>query len=90
VGTQWAGQVAGGGAYAFEYGNIPPHPTKSPSGNPAGGNEVFTDGSAKWCQFATMYQFNSYAGAIGNVSAYWYQASTDFSPTLLAALPSLK
>jgi prepilin-type N-terminal cleavage/methylation domain-containing protein len=90
VGTVWAGQVAGTGAYAFEYGNIPPHPLKATNGNPAGGDEVFADGSAKWCQFNTMYQFNSYAGAIGNVSAYWYQDPSDFSPTLLAALPNLK
>ena len=90
VGTQWAGEVAGSGAYAFEYGSIPPHPLKTANGNPAGGNEVFADGSAKWCQFATMYQFNSYAGAIGQVSAYWYQDSQDFSPALLGTLPSLK
>ena len=90
VGTMWAAAAAGKGTYAFEYGNIPPHPLKSANGNPAGGNEAFADGSAKWCQFNTMYQFNSYAGAIGNVSAYWYQDPSDFSATLLADLPSLK
>jgi prepilin-type N-terminal cleavage/methylation domain-containing protein len=90
VGTQWAGKAAGTGAYAFEYGSIPAHPAKSANGNPAGGNEAFADGSAKWCRFRDMYQFNSYAGAIGNVSAYWCQDTTDFEPSLLAALPSLR
>jgi len=90
VGTMWAGQAAGKGAYAFEYGNIPPHPLKAVNGNPAGGNEVFADGSAKWCQFNTMFQFNSYAGAIGNVSGYWFQDTLDFDAALIAALPSLK
>ena len=88
VGTVWAGKVAGTGAYAFEYGNIPPHPVKG--GNAAGGNETFTDGSASWCQFKTMYKFNSYAGAIGEVDAYWHQDATDFDAQSLALLPGLQ
>lgn len=88
VGTAWAGKVASGGSYAFEYGNIPPHPVKG--GNAAGGNESFADGSANWCQFKTMYKFNSYAGAIGQVDSYWHQDSSDFDAQSLALLPSLQ
>lgn len=88
VGTQWAGQVAGKGAYAFEYGNIPPHPVTG--GKSAGGNEAFADGSANWYKFATMYKFNSYAGAIGTVDSYWHQDTTDFDAASLALLPGLQ
>jgi prepilin-type N-terminal cleavage/methylation domain-containing protein len=91
IGAQWAGPVsktASGGIYQFEYGKIPAHIAKD--GSPAGGNEVFADGSATWCKFSTMYKFNSYIGAIGTIDAYWYQDTSDFDPILLAALPSLK
>jgi prepilin-type N-terminal cleavage/methylation domain-containing protein len=88
VGTQWAGQISAGGAWEFEYGNIPPHPNK---GNPAGGNQVFADGSANWCKFNDMYRFNSYISAIGNpLESYWYQDTQDFDIAFIARLPSLK
>jgi prepilin-type N-terminal cleavage/methylation domain-containing protein len=88
VNGKWAGGVAGKGSYAFEYGNIPPHPVKG--GNSAGGNEAFADGSAKWCRFSDMYRFNNYAGALGSTDAYWYQDTMDFDAQSLALLPSLK
>jgi len=89
VGAQWAGPASKGSGppYSAEYGNIPPHPIK---GNPAGGNEVFADGSAKWCKFADMNKFNSYIGFIGTIDAYWYQDSKDFDANLIAGLPSMK
>ena len=92
VGNQWSGSPSAlsgaNAAYAFEYGSIPPHPIKG--GNAAGGNEVFTDGSALWCKFDTMYRFNNYASAIGSLDSYWYQDSRDFDQTLVNALPGLK
>ena len=93
VGGTWAGpaSVTGGspvGVYQFEYGNIPPHMSKS--GDPAGGNEVYTDGSVQWCKFETMYRFNNYASAIGGLDAYWYQDSQDFDTPLRVRLPNLK
>ncbi len=88
VGTRWAGAVSQGGAWEFEYGKIPAHPAKN--GEPEGGNEVFADGSAKWCKFTDMYRFNSYVGAIGNIDVYWYQESSDFADSFLAVLPGLK
>jgi prepilin-type N-terminal cleavage/methylation domain-containing protein len=88
VGTQWAGAVSKGGAWEFEYGNIPPHPVNG--AKPAGGNEAFADGSANWCKFETMYRFNNYASAIGGLDAYWYQDTQDFDNAFLSTLPSLK
>ncbi len=88
VGAVWAGAASKGNGYAFEYGSIPPHPVNS--GNCAGGNESFADGSAKWCRFSDMHQFNTYAGAIGATDEYWSQDSTDFDSTLIAQLINLK
>ena len=87
VGTKWAGQVSAGGAFAFEYASIPPHPKASDS---AGGNEVFADGSAKWVKFNEMFRLNNYASAIGSLDAYWYQDTQDFDSVFLARLPALK
>lgn len=87
VGGKWAGAVSAGGQYDFEYGKIPPHPKGS---QPDGGNEVFADGSGKWCKFDTMYRFNSYASAIGALDGYWYQDPAGFDAAMVALLPSLK
>jgi prepilin-type N-terminal cleavage/methylation domain-containing protein len=87
VGTQWSGQVSAGGSWAWEYGNIPPHPK---GGAPAGGNEVFADGSANWCMFINMYRFNNWTSGIGSLDTYWYQDRQDFEKTLTITLPALK
>jgi prepilin-type N-terminal cleavage/methylation domain-containing protein len=88
VGNRWAGAVSAGGAFEFEYGKVPPHPAKG--GEPDGGNQVFADGSAKWCKFKTMYRFNNYASAIGSLDTYWFQELSDFDAALIARLPALK
>jgi len=72
------------------WADLPAHKDTGNRNNPAGGNEVFADGSANWCKFADMYKFNSYPGAIGQIDAYWYQEASDFDAALLGALPSLK
>jgi prepilin-type N-terminal cleavage/methylation domain-containing protein len=88
VGSKWTGALAGpGSTYYNEYGNVAPHPAKN--GLPAGGNEVFADGSAKWCKFSTMSRFNNYPGILGSTDLWWYQEPTDFSATLIAQLPAL-
>jgi prepilin-type N-terminal cleavage/methylation domain-containing protein len=69
------------------YHNIPPHVDKG--GNPAGGNEVFADGSASWIKFENMRRLTSYSGDY-NPDIYFYQDPTDFDPTLTAMLPSLR
>jgi prepilin-type N-terminal cleavage/methylation domain-containing protein len=84
----WAGTgLAVTSPYYNEYANVPPHPK---GGAPAGGNEVFADGSGRWCQFNTMYKFNGYGGGIGTIDIYWFQESTDFSAQMRGALPGLK
>jgi prepilin-type N-terminal cleavage/methylation domain-containing protein len=89
VGSGWTGKLAAyGSANYIEYGNVPPHPDKT--GLPVGGNEVFTDGSAKWCKFSTMCRFNQYPGALGTTDLWWYQQPADFEDALVAALPSLQ
>ena len=69
------------------YHNIPPH--VSSSVQPAGGNEVFVDGSAAWCKFETMWRLTAYTGQY-NPDIYFYQDPSDFSAALAAQLPNLK
>lgn len=89
VGAQFTGKLAPtGSAYNYEYGNVPSHP--APGGVADGGNEVFADGSSRWCKYSTMNRFNQFVGAIGNIDTFWYQDPNDFNATLLAKLPTLK
>lgn len=90
VNGQWAGMNQSAiSASAAEYGNVPPHKTRS--GAAAGGNEVFADGSAAWCKANQMWRFNSYQGGTSgfNVDVYWYQQSSDFIPQDTLRLPGL-
>lgn len=80
---------------AVLYANMPPH--KNSSGNtPAGGDEVFCDGSAAWYKFETMHYFHTWTSdtssspGSGGKNCYFYQDPSDFDSTLIAALPSLK
>ena len=78
----WLGQkdpyVANKNFTAF----VPPH---MKGGKPAGGNEVFCDGSGAWCQWLTMSEFSDW----GNSYLFWYQDSADFEPALMAKLPQM-
>jgi prepilin-type N-terminal cleavage/methylation domain-containing protein len=81
----WGG-VAGTPLYAWD--DAPPHHAYR-SKAPAGGNEVFADGSARWIKYQSLYLFNQYQGRSGVRQFFWYQDPTDFSPELKAALSSL-
>jgi prepilin-type N-terminal cleavage/methylation domain-containing protein len=87
IGAQWAGLATLTQPRHWVYVNIPPHPNGS---QPDGGNEVFCDGSAKWCKFNTMYHFTCWAGEYGTTYVYWYQRPDDFGVTLTAELPYLQ
>jgi hypothetical protein len=88
MGTTWADQaVSPADARYYIYANCPPH--KKGRG-PAGGNEVFADGSAAWRTFDSWYRLTSWAGAYGQTFVYWSQETEDFNPTLQTVLPSLK
>jgi len=62
------------------YHNIPPHPKTG--GQPAGGNEVFVDGSSSWIKFEHMWRLTSFSG-VANPDIYWYQDPADFSDSAL-------
>lgn len=86
-GLVWSGQTAAATQAPYEYANVPPHKNGSDCD---GGNEVFADGSARWCKWQTMHCFNKYAGLLGNgVFVYWYQDSQDFNANLNSLLPTL-
>jgi prepilin-type N-terminal cleavage/methylation domain-containing protein len=71
------GSAALGNAPVNAWLDLPPH--RSSSGQPAGGNELFADGSASWNDFRTMYLFHRYNGSDNHVRQFfWYQDSTDF------------
>jgi prepilin-type N-terminal cleavage/methylation domain-containing protein len=68
-------------------GTLPPH--RKGSKKPAGGNQVFCDGSVQWYKYEQMYYFTTWIPG-GSRVALFYQNSSDFEPTLNAALPGLK
>lgn len=74
-----------GGGRSIAYANIPPHT----SGNnlPDGGNQVFTDGSARWYDFEEMYFLHSWFP--GGRMCYFYQDSFDFESRLYRGLSRL-
>jgi len=65
----------------------PPH-RKGNARYPQGGNEVFADGSANWCEVETMYQFTTWTS--GN-ELWFYQKTTEItSPSDLQIINNLK
>jgi len=83
VASQWGNTDELPGAF----NNIPPHPI-SGSHVPAGGNEVFVDGSANWNQYATMWDLTSW-NALSARGCFWYQDPQDFSLQFQTQLPNL-
>jgi prepilin-type N-terminal cleavage/methylation domain-containing protein len=75
VDTGWGG-VPGNGYDVENYVNIPPHKNGG-SQVPAGGNEVFCDGSAQWIKLAQMRFLTSWT-TDGSRNCYFYQDSSDF------------
>jgi prepilin-type N-terminal cleavage/methylation domain-containing protein len=64
----------------------PPH-RKGNARYPAGGNEVFADGSVQWCKIESMYRFTTWTG---NNLMWFYQDTGDLSATTLTLLNTLK
>jgi len=84
VDTGWSG-VPSNGDDPENYVNMPPHP-KGHSNFPAGGNQVFCDGSAQWEQIQDMRMLTTW-----DTSArlfYFYQDRRDFPALLLLHLDS--
>jgi prepilin-type N-terminal cleavage/methylation domain-containing protein len=60
----------------------PPHRSGSHP-YPAGGNEVFADGSVQWCKVQTMYRFT----AFNTGDEFWfYQSTADITSSLALSL----
>lgn len=78
IGGRW------GGEDRDVYRNMPPHKVTA-SRVPAGGNQVFMDGSSRWIKFNQMNYLHTW-DAGGNRIAYMYQDSDDFDPRLKAVL----
>lgn len=74
--------TGGGNPY---WADLPPHRVQNSI--PAGGNELFVDGSVQWEIYQTMYCFATYSGAGVTKNFFWYQETTDFanvSPAITA------
>jgi prepilin-type N-terminal cleavage/methylation domain-containing protein len=80
----WGGTEPG---REFVYANLPPHRVGS-SRAPAGGNQLYVDGSAEWVKFERMYFLTCWR--TGDRAAFMYQNPDDFDPALRAALPALE
>ena len=90
IGTSWAedNPTAQASSRYYIYANCPPHKNRN---DPAGGNEVFADGSAAWVKFDNSWRrFDYWTGAYGLTYVYWSQKTIDFEPALMAALPALQ
>ncbi len=89
IGTVWADQaVPVTDPRYYIYANCPPHKKGL---LPAGGSEVFLDGSAAWRPWDTSWRrYTSWAGAYGTTYVYWSQDTQDFEDPLTASLSSLQ
>jgi prepilin-type N-terminal cleavage/methylation domain-containing protein len=74
-----------GGGRSVAYEGIPPHKNR---GIPAGGNQVYADGSASWRNFEDMYFLHSWDPA-GRI-CYWYQDPAGLDPLLQRRLGQLE
>jgi prepilin-type N-terminal cleavage/methylation domain-containing protein len=80
----WGGTEAG---REYAYANIPPHREGS-SRTPAGGSQLYVDGSAEWVKFDRMSFLTIWRTS--DRAAFMYQNPDDFDPALRAALPALE
>jgi len=67
--------------------NIPPHPLGG-SHTPAGGNEVFVDGSATWNPYFSMWYLYGWTADTARI-CLWYQDPQDFDKSLTLVLLTL-
>lgn len=76
------------GTWGFDdrdiFTGVPPH-RDSKSARPAGGNQVFADGSARWIRAREMSFFHSWDAAGNSRAAYFYQDPKDFQGILASA-----
>lgn len=85
INGKWGGLESG---REFVYANMPQHRTAN-SKVPAGGNQVFADGSGQWFKAAKMHRLTTWNTSPGVREYYFYQDSSDFSDRLKNVLPNL-
>jgi hypothetical protein len=79
-----------GGGRDTTYKDAPQHKAcKGTGGAPEGGNQVFADGSARWCKYSTMYYFHSWTANMDRICLF-YQDPQDFSQGLKNVLNSIR
>ena len=71
INGSWGADDTTGGAPRATYQNMPPHRAGN-SRVPAGGNESFCDGSARWVKFQEMFYLHTWSTG-GSRIAYFYQ-----------------
>ncbi len=89
MGATWAGQAvpqSDANAY-YIYANSPPHLKGQ---EPAGGNQIYADGSASWVKFDSWRRLQTRDGRFPTTQTYWSQDPSDFESALVIRLPSLK
>lgn len=79
----WGGTEAG---REYVYANMPPHRAGS-SKVPAGGDQLYVDGSVEWVKFERMYFLTSWKS---DRAAFMYQNPDDFDPLLRPLLSGLE
>ena len=87
IDDSWAGEAIGVRSTPI-FNSLPSHRA---SGLPAGGNQLFSDGSGRWIQFKQMYFLTTWKTAMtyNHRFGFFYQDPTDFDPALQQKLPSL-
>jgi len=81
--------VWGGVDRDVAYANIPPHKNPRSGKLPAGGNQLYIDGSVEWVKAQRMYGLHTWGDPASRLG-YFYQNESDFPPALANLLPSLK
>ncbi len=88
INGSWGGVDTTGGTARETYMDMPQH--RNGGMIPAGGNESFCDGSARWVRFTDMYYLHTWNTGGARI-AYFYQEDTSTIPTAslagLAAKP---
>ncbi len=71
------------------YANIPPHRSVKAGKRPAGGNQLYIDGSGEWIRAERMYGLHTWGDPASRLG-YFYQNESDFPQALRSLLPGLR